>query len=604
MRSRRRRSFVLLAVAAALLGAGGAAPCRPRQDARPAATGESLFGSYDLRPGASGVQARYEVVGLLPRWAPDPRSDGPRDRRPVLLRPDGLRPGLHRLSRRPGRQPRLPGLPGRGRRQPDPGLPDQGGGLLPVRPRRARTRPRPEPPRTSTRPAGRERDGHVPGDRRQPGDQGRERVVRFAERHRGRQGGGPDPRGGQRRLPPRRRHHDRLAGHGSRRRARRHHRHVQRRHPRHRREVPRPGRVADQGRPRARQGPGCDRGRPPRWAPSLPPVLDPLKQLTAPVQALLSQVLNQAVPSLNSVLSGAGIDLQLLGGGKVESDSGAAGYASSGLALTLSYKGKEQAALASLIDSIPAELRPSVGPLPNPIAFLTENHITGLTFGRGTVSVGQRTVRHGDGLPPPMAPPTPGSRASMCPSAAPPTSARRSPTCPPGPGRRLGPGPRGDASAVASGAIPGRPAHRCSSWPRPSSGWPPPAWPTTSWPLYPPPARRGSTSPIATEATVMSQRTRPLSAAPAGDARRPRGCSTSWRALDHDLDAGAPPRPRPRAGSPPAYGAPHVGSASTLLSSASSSCSRGSWRPRPGGGGARLVGSVPHARTPSSRRRT
>jgi hypothetical protein len=118
----------------------------------------------------------------------------------------------------------------------------------------------------------------------------------------------------------------------------------------------------------------------------LGPILDPLKGLTAPVQALVKQVLGQAVPSLSSVLAGAGIKLELLGGGKVESDSGASGYASSGLSLSFSYKGKEQTALATLINSIPPELRPSVGPLPNPIAFLTENHIGAVTLGTGTVS--------------------------------------------------------------------------------------------------------------------------------------------------------------------------------------------------------------------------
>jgi hypothetical protein len=118
----------------------------------------------------------------------------------------------------------------------------------------------------------------------------------------------------------------------------------------------------------------------------LDPVLGPLQDLTAPVRQLLAPVLQQAVPSLNGVLGAAGIQVRVINDDEVTSESGAAGHASSGLALDFSYKGKEQAALSQLIESIPPDLRPNVGPLPNPIAFLTENHITGLTLGNGTVS--------------------------------------------------------------------------------------------------------------------------------------------------------------------------------------------------------------------------
>lgn len=138
------------------------------------------------------------------------------------------------------------------------------------------------------------------------------------------------------------------------------------------------GLVLDEAPPAA--GPGAPLGT------VLNPILDPLKGLTGPVQDLLEDVLAQAVPSLNGVLAGAGIDLRVLGGGAVTTDSGASAFRSSGLALSLTYKGKEQAQLSQLIESIPPELRPSVGPLPNPIAFLTENHISGLTLGQGSVS--------------------------------------------------------------------------------------------------------------------------------------------------------------------------------------------------------------------------
>jgi hypothetical protein len=119
---------------------------------------------------------------------------------------------------------------------------------------------------------------------------------------------------------------------------------------------------------------------------ALDPLLAPLRQLTAPIQALVQQVLQQAVPSLDTVLSAAGIDLKLLRGGTVTTDSGASAYRSSGLSLTFSYKGAEQKALGDLIESIPPDLRPNLGPLPNPISFLVNNHIAGVTLGSGTVS--------------------------------------------------------------------------------------------------------------------------------------------------------------------------------------------------------------------------
>jgi hypothetical protein len=119
---------------------------------------------------------------------------------------------------------------------------------------------------------------------------------------------------------------------------------------------------------------------------ALDPLLGPLRQLTAPIQALVQQVLQQAVPSLDTVLGAAGIDLRLLRGGTVTTDSGASAYRSSGLSLTFSYKGAEQEALGDLIESIPPDLRPNLGPLPNPISFLVNNHIAGVTLGSGTVS--------------------------------------------------------------------------------------------------------------------------------------------------------------------------------------------------------------------------
>jgi hypothetical protein len=128
------------------------------------------------------------------------------------------------------------------------------------------------------------------------------------------------------------------------------------------------------------QGPAAPLGS------ALHSVIDPLKQLTAPVQKALQQVLSQATPSLNQVLAGAGLSVELLGGGPTKAESGAAGYQSAGLAISFQYLGKEQVALQQLINSIPDDLKPSVGPLPNPIAFLADNHLSAITLGQGTVS--------------------------------------------------------------------------------------------------------------------------------------------------------------------------------------------------------------------------
>jgi hypothetical protein len=115
-------------------------------------------------------------------------------------------------------------------------------------------------------------------------------------------------------------------------------------------------------------------------------LLEPLQELTAPVRDLLRDVLAQAVPSLTEPLAAAGIDIRLISATDVASTTGAAGRASSGLSITLSYEGREQAALVQLIDSLPAELKPSLGPIPNPVQFLIDNHIAGLTLGHASVS--------------------------------------------------------------------------------------------------------------------------------------------------------------------------------------------------------------------------
>ena len=111
----------------------------------------------------------------------------------------------------------------------------------------------------------------------------------------------------------------------------------------------------------------------------------PLDDLTAPVQDLLTEVLEQAVPQVDDVLAQAGIDLKILDPVAAQSESGAASRISSGLSLTFTYKGSEQDALTDLVNSIPPELKPGVGPIPNPVEFLIQNHITGLAFAPASV---------------------------------------------------------------------------------------------------------------------------------------------------------------------------------------------------------------------------
>jgi hypothetical protein len=385
MRSHRRRSFLLLAVAAALLGAGGVAPLARAQDAGPAVTGDTLFGSYDLAARGLGVQARYEIAGLLPGGSPILDLTVPETQAKFGSGPTGY--GLASIAYPGGLIVNLGSLISQagadGSQIPD--YPIKAEAFFPSGPVDSEQTQAGATESVHSNQLGVSAAGAFPGIDANPvvkvesvssasrsvieGGKAvaRTRVVLggvsilggvitidslvtdLAAVHDGTTGmasGGTTATGVK------------FLGLAA--------------------SLTKDGLVLAPAP--AASGPAAPLGT------LLNPLLDPLKPLTAPVQALVTQVLGQAVPSLNGVLSGAGIDLQLLGGGKVTSDSGAAGYASSGLSLSLTYKGKEQAALASLIESIPQELRPSVGPLPNPIAFLTENHIVGLTFGSGTVS--------------------------------------------------------------------------------------------------------------------------------------------------------------------------------------------------------------------------
>ena len=128
------------------------------------------------------------------------------------------------------------------------------------------------------------------------------------------------------------------------------------------------------------EGPGAPLGS------ALTGAVDPLNGIAGPLQAQLRTVLNQAVPQLDDVLARAGIHLTLLQPRDEQVDSGAATRITTGLSLTFSYKGREQQAMVDLVNSIPADLKPNFGPIPNPVTFLAENHIYGLSLAPASVS--------------------------------------------------------------------------------------------------------------------------------------------------------------------------------------------------------------------------
>jgi hypothetical protein len=388
MRTRRRvrRPLLALAAAASLLalgGVGGGAPAQA-QDAAP--TGETLFGNYDLQARGLGVQARYEIEGLLPGGSPVLDLTVPESLAKFSSGPTGY--GLASVAYPGGLIVNLGSLIAQAGAGVDPTL-------VPDYPLKAETFFPSGPLSTQSQAIGTqsarstnlgvEALGTYPGVDAEPVIKvdsitsnsrasiedgkavSRTRVVLggvhllggvitidaletdLVAAHDGTTGttaGGTKATG------------VRFLGLAA--------------------ELSEDGLVLDDAP--AATGPAAPLGT------LLNPILDPLAPLTGPVKDLVKGVLDQAVPSLDDVLAAAGIQLELLGGGPVTLDSGASAFQSSGLALTFSYKGSEQAELGQLIESIPPELRPNLGPLPNPISFLVNNHITGLTLGSGSVS--------------------------------------------------------------------------------------------------------------------------------------------------------------------------------------------------------------------------
>jgi hypothetical protein len=131
---------------------------------------------------------------------------------------------------------------------------------------------------------------------------------------------------------------------------------------------------------------------PPVEGPGAPlgDILDPAVPAAAsglsPVEQALADALRQARPQLDEVLAMAGVRVWLAEPQSTVSDAGAATRRAAGLVVELSYKGREQAALADLLAAVPEELKPSIGPIANPVGFLAENHISTVGLSPASVS--------------------------------------------------------------------------------------------------------------------------------------------------------------------------------------------------------------------------
>jgi hypothetical protein len=119
---------------------------------------------------------------------------------------------------------------------------------------------------------------------------------------------------------------------------------------------------------------------------ALDPLVAPLRDAAGPVQEVLGDVLDQAVPQVDEVLAEAGIRLSLLEPQVSEVEGGGVARSSSGLSLSFTYTGREQQALIDLLNAVPDELKPNLGPIPFPLLFLAENHLSGLNLAPASAS--------------------------------------------------------------------------------------------------------------------------------------------------------------------------------------------------------------------------
>ena len=382
-----RRALVLLAGAAALLGAGGAIPARAQDGGEPI-TGDTLFGAYELEARGTGIQGRYEVEGLLPGGSPVIDLTIPESLARFGSGPTGY--GLASLAYPGGLLVNLGSLVAQAG-QPDaaalfPDYPIKAEAFYPTGPVDAQTLQGGGVQQVRSTDLGVEVLSAYPGVQAQPfvavdsiSSAARTSIEDGAAVSRTRVVlGGVDILGGlvtiDSIVTDLVAAHDgeagavdggtaatgvRFLGLAA--------------------SLTEEGLILDKAP--AVTGPAAPLGG------VLDPLLEPLQQITGPVQDLVEQVLQQAVPSVDDLLGAAGIDLSLITTEQITNEqTGSASFAAAGLRLGFRYEGKEQAELRQLIESIPSDLRPSLGPIPNPIAFLTENHIAGLTLAQGQVT--------------------------------------------------------------------------------------------------------------------------------------------------------------------------------------------------------------------------
>jgi hypothetical protein len=112
---------------------------------------------------------------------------------------------------------------------------------------------------------------------------------------------------------------------------------------------------------------------------------EPLEEVTGPLNDGAEEVQRQAMPPASEALAEAGIKVRLMQPRQVIAP-GSASRNAGGLVIDFRYEGRNQAELNELVRSIPAELRQSLGPVPNPVNMLVENHITGVAVAPASVT--------------------------------------------------------------------------------------------------------------------------------------------------------------------------------------------------------------------------
>jgi len=385
---RRRRRLALVVAAASLLGFGGSFPAQAQESdgAAPGPTGEELFGAYQLEARGIGVQGTYEIEGLLPGGSPVMDLTLPETLARFSSGPSGY--GLASLAYPGGIVANFGSLVAQSGGPGDdvPPYPIKAEAFYPAGPTKSDTS---QPGATVQRVTTDERSVHVdasfPAIDAPPvvnvgsitsasrsaveGELaiGRSRVVLsdvhllggvitieslvtdLVAAHNGQTGStnGGTVASGVRFLG--------LAA-----------------------SLTEEGLVLEKAPPA--QGPAAPLGG------ALGDAVGPLSSVVEPLQEQLADVLDQAVPKVDEILAQAGISLTIIDPRDEQVESGAATRTTTGLSLTMSYKGREQKALVDLINSVPPELKPNVGPIPNPVTFMAENHITGLALAPATVS--------------------------------------------------------------------------------------------------------------------------------------------------------------------------------------------------------------------------